>query len=182
MLQEIKNISISPNPWIKMNLFIPFTYNLKNCKDNAFLTARKKKRKRKGKERKGEIMVLKQYQIWFCDSQPTGVTWLTAGRGRQEEDGSPLGKLFQCLQGSAVNKRAQWNSGLERTSLSLIVRKRGGKKQNKKRKSQEARCTKMRSQIAEQFHLTDKLDPYKCKLIFISGTLCCLFTDYVPCS
>ena len=55
---------------------------------------------------------------------------------------------------SAVSKRVPNNSGMERTSLLLIVRKGGREKQEKKvKKKREREKTQIWPQIAEQAYL-----------------------------
>lgn len=54
-----------------------------------------------------------------------------AEKGRWEKGEvviTPWESYEKCLKDSAASKRVQRNSGLERTSLSLIVEKGGGQK------------------------------------------------------
>lgn len=63
--------------------------------------------------------------------------------GEKRGDAHPLGKLEKVSTDSAVSKRVQNNSGMERTSLLLIVRKGGREKQEKKVKKKRERKTDM---------------------------------------
>ena len=88
--------------------------------------------------------------------------------GENRGDAHPLGKLEKVSTDSAVSKRVQNNSGMERTSLLLIVRKGGREKQEKKVKkkreknrygpksqSRPTSCAKLRSlQIKFYFQKT----------------------------
>lgn len=72
--------------------------------------------------------------------------------GEKRGDAHPLGKLEKVSTDSAVSKRVQNNSGMERTSLLLIVRKGGREKQEKKVKKKK-REKQIWPQIAEQAYL-----------------------------
>lgn len=157
-----------------MTLFIPFIYNLKKFKDNAFLTTRQKNKKEE--EDKG-FQATSNWILFNSDvtcSPPRWYGWLLQGEGGKKWQSPPRRSYLKRLEDSALSKGAQRNSGMEGTSLSLMMRKRGGEKQKKGRGPRCGPKSQSNSTLQANWDL------WKCQWIFISRALSWVSTDCAP--